>query len=223
MRGGISMVSLREAIANNEHCKHYNSEQLKSWILYLDANNLYGWAMLQHLPIGNFKWLAEYEFGNLKLQLEKGSIKDDADTGYMLEVNLKYPKELHPKHTDYPLAVESLEVPREWVSPYNEELVCKNGGKYLNTKKLVPNLYDKEKYVLHYRNLQYYLSQGMVLKKINRVILFDQKAWIKPYIELNTYLRTQATTVFEKDFYKLANNSVFGKSMENLRKRQKVE
>jgi len=191
--------------------------------LYLDANNLYGWAMLQHLPIGNFKWLAEYEFGNLKSQLEKGSIKDDADTGYMLEVDLKYPKELHPKHTDYPLAVESLEVPREWVSPYTEELIQRKGDKYLSMKKLIPNLHDKKKYVLHYRNLQYYLSQGMVLEKIHRVISFDQKAWMKPYIELNTYLRTLATTAFEKDFYKLANNAVFGKSMENLRKRQRVE
>ena len=90
-------------------------------------------------------------------------------------------------------------------------------------KKLIPNLYDKKKYVLHYRNLQYYLSQGMVLEKIHRVISFDQKAWMKPYIELNTYLRTLATTAFEKDFYKLANNAVFGKSMENLRKRQRVE
>ena len=223
MRGGISMVSIREAIANNEHCKHYNSEQLKSWILYLDANNLYGWAMLQHLPIGNFKWLVEAEFMNLKSQLEKGAIKDDADTGYILEVDPNYPKELHPKHTDYPLAVESLEVPREWVSPYTEELIQRKGGKHLSVKKLIPNLYDKKKYVLHYRNLQYYLSQGMVLEKIHRVISFDQKAWMKPYIELNTYLRTLATTAFEKDFYKLANNAVFGKSMENLRKRQRVE
>ena len=146
--------------------------------------------MLQHLPIGNFKWLAEAEFINLKIQLEKGTLKADDDTGYLLEVDLNYPKELHPKHTDYPLAVESLEMPREWISPYNEELVCKNGSKYLNTKKLVPNLYDKEKYVLHYRNLQYYLSQGMILKNIHRVISFKQKAWMKPYIELNTYLRT---------------------------------
>src|SRR5207247_10691430 len=150
--------------------------------------------MLQNLPIRNFKWLAEYEFGNLNSQLEKGSIKDDADTGYMLEVDINYPKELHPKHTDYPLAVESLEVPREWVSPYTKELIQRKGGKHLSVKKLIPNLYDKKKYVLHYRNLQYYLSQGMVLEKIHRVISFDQKAWMKPYIELNTYLRTLATT-----------------------------
>ncbi len=223
MRGGISMVSLREAIANNEYCKYYNSDQLKSWILYLDANNLYGWAMLQYLPIGNFQWLLEADFMNLRTQLEKSAIKDDSDTGYILEVDFKYLKELHLKYTDYPLAVESLEVLREWLSPYTEELIERKGGKYLSVKKLVPNLHDKKKYVLYYRNLQYYLSQGMVLETIHRVISFDQKAWMKPYIELNTYMRTQATTAFEKDFYKLANNAVFGKSMENLRKRQKVE
>src|SRR5436189_5972593 len=99
----------------------------------------------------------------------------------ILEVDLNYPKELHPKHTDYPLAVESLEVPREWVSPYTEELIQKKGGKHLSVKKLIPNLYDKKKYVLHYRNLQYYLSQGMVLEKIHRVISFDQKACIRKF------------------------------------------
>jgi len=91
--------------------------------------------MLQHLPIGNFKELEEAEFMNLKLQLKKEMIKDNTDTGYILEVDLKYPKELHLKHTDYPLAVESLEVPREWVSPYTEELIQRKGGKYLSVKK----------------------------------------------------------------------------------------
>jgi hypothetical protein len=219
MRGGISMVSLREAIANNEYCPNFNPSDPKSWILYIDANNLYGWAMMQCLPTGNFQWLTEYEINNLKFN----DIKSDAKTGYILEVDLKYPKELHPKHTDYPLAPESLEVPREWVGEYTESLIKRNGGKYIDVKKLVPNLHDKKKYIIHYRNLQYYLSQGMILEKIHRVISFDQSAWMKPYIEFNTRLRAKATTTFEKDFYKLANNSVFGKSMENLRKRQKVE
>src|ERR1043165_8828069 len=123
--------------------------------------------MLQHLPICNFKWMREGGFDLMKNYLQKGMLKDDDNMGFILEVDLKYPKELHISHTDYPLAVESLEVPREWVGEYTEDLIKKNGGKYLNVKKLVPNLNDKKKYVIHYRNLQYYLSQGMILEKIH--------------------------------------------------------
>jgi len=113
MRGGISMVSLREAIANNKHCPNFNPDDPISWLLYIDANNLYGWAMLQHLPICNFKWMKESGFDLMKNYLQKGMLKDDDNTGFILEVDLKYPKELHISYTDYPLAVESLEVPRE--------------------------------------------------------------------------------------------------------------
>ena len=137
-----------------KHCPNFNPSDLKSWILYIDANNLYGWAMLQHLPTGNFQWLTENEINILKLN----DIKSDAKTGYFLEVDLKYPKELHTKHTDYPLAPESLEVPREWIGKYTESLIERNGGKYIDIKKLVPNLHNKKKYIIHYRNLQYYLS-----------------------------------------------------------------
>ena len=83
---------------------------------------------------------------------------------------------MHFKHTDYPLAPKTLEVPREWIGNYTEGLIQKNRNKYISTKKLVPNLHDKKKYIIHYRNLQYYLSQGMVLEKIHRVISFDQSA-----------------------------------------------
>ena len=88
-----------------------------------------------------------------------------------------------------------------------------------NTEKLVLTLEDKEKYVTHYKNLQFYLSQGMRLKKVHRVIEFDQEPWMEPYIRMNTEFRKQAKSDFETDFYKLMNNSVFGKTMENLRNR----
>jgi hypothetical protein len=92
-----------------------------------------------------------------------------------------------------------------------------------NVEKLVPNLMDKTKYVVHYRNLQLYLSLGMKLKKIHRILEFDQSPWMEPYIRFNTDLRKKATTDFEKNLYKLLNNSVFGKTMENLRKRVDVK
>ena len=88
-----------------------------------------------------------------------------------------------------------------------------------NTEKLVLTLEDKEKYVVHYKNLQFYLSQGMQLKKLHRVIEFDQEPWMEPYIRMNMEFRKQAKSDFETDFYKLVNNSVFGKKMENLRNR----
>ena len=89
--------------------------------------------------------------------------------------------------------------------------------------KLVPNLMDKKKYVVHYKNLQLYLSLGMKLRKIHRVLEFDEKPWMEPYIRLNKEIRKQAKSTFEKDFYKLMNNSVFGKTMENLRKRVDIK
>ena len=138
-----------------------------------------------------------------------------------MEVDLEYPEELHDEHDSYPLAPEKLKIKREWLSEYQLELVENNSA--LNVKKLVPNLLDKEKYVLHYRNLQLYVSLGMRVKKIHRVLRFNQSPWMEPYIRMNTELRKQAKSDFEKNLYKLMNNSVFGKTMENLRKHVDVK
>ena len=120
----------------------------------------------------------------------------------VLEVDLDYPKELHDAHNDYPLAPESLKI-----------------GK---VNKLVSNLRNRTKYILHYKNLKLYLCQGMKLVKIHRGIKFKEEKWMKSYIEKNSALRMQAKNSFEKDFFKLMNNSVFGKTMENIRKRVDV-
>ena len=93
----------------------------------------------------------------------------------------------------------------------------------INITKLVPNLMDKNKYVVYYKNLMLYLSLGMKLKRFHRVLEFDEKPWMEPYIRLNTEMRKKAKSAFEKDFYKLMNNSVFGKTMENLRKRVDIK
>ena len=115
-----------------------------------------------------------------------------------------------------------MKVKKEWLSPKQQELIQRSGQRYVPTEKLIPNLFDKDEYVVHYRNLQYYISQGMVLEYIYEAIKFDQSPWMKPYIEMNTALRAKAKNDFEKDFFKLMNNSVFSKTMENLRKRQHV-
>ncbi|PKY61623.1 hypothetical protein RhiirA4_486845 [Rhizophagus irregularis] len=115
-----------------------------------------------------------------------------------------------------------MKVRPEWLSDKQHELINRSGQRYVPTEKLILNLFDKDKYVVHRRNLQYYINQGMVLEHIYEAIKFEQSPWMKPYIIFNTEQRAKSKNDFEKDFYKLMNNSVFGKTMENLRKRQRV-
>ena len=122
----------------------------------------------------------------------------------ILEVDLEYPENLHDLHNDYPLCPEKVK--------------CKN-----EVEKLIPNLRDKEKYVLHYKNLIQCLDMGLKIKHIHKGIKFVQSNWMKPYIDKNTNLRSKDKNNFEKDFYKLMNNSVFGKTMENIRNRVNVK
>ena len=122
-------------------------------------------------------------------------------------------------HNAYPPAPERMTVKKEWMSEYQHGLI----GAGVEVEKLVPNLYNKNRYVLHYRNLQLYLSLGMRLTKVHRALRFQQSRWMEPYIRLNTELRKKATSGFEKDLFELMNNSVFGKTMENLRKRVDVK
>ena len=210
MRGGISMVSKRHAKANNPHVADYDPTKEHNYIMYYDANNLYGHAMSQPLPYSGFKWVTSKDM----LETKQGK-------GYIYEVDLEYPKELHKLHNDYPLAPEKLSVKTEWLSEYQTELLQNNS--MINVQKLVPNLMNKEKYVVHYKTLQLYESLGMKIKKIHRILEFNEKPWMEPYIRLNTEFRKKAKSAFEKDFYKLMNNSVFGKTMENIRKRVDIK
>ena len=136
------------------------------------------------------------------------STSKDADHGFILEVDLDYPTSLHREHNDYPLAPEKLAVSKEQMSPYQQRLINELSITSFETEKLVPNLQPKIRYVLHYRNLQLYLSLGMKLTKVHKILEFRQSPWMAPYIEKNTHLRTTATNDFEKDFYKLMNNAV---------------
>ena len=212
MRGGISTITHRYAQANNKYMKNYDPEKESSYIPYLDANNLYGWAMSQKLPTGDFRWIPSPEYINLD------SYDENSAKGLILEVDLEYPPELHRLHNDYPLAPEKMVVREEMLSDYSREILGREGMTIGKVQKLIPNLKDKEKYVLHYRNLQLYLKLGLKLKKIHRALEFSQSKWLEPYIAFNTQKRAGAKNAFEKDFFKLMNNSVFGKTMENLRK-----
>ena len=147
------------------------------------------------------------------------SISEKSPIGYFLEVNLEYPDELHQLHNDYPLATEKLAVSSDMLSKYCKEIADKYEIKVGDVKKLIPNLGNKTNYVVHYRNLQLYLSLGMKLTKIHRVLKFKQPDWMKKYVGFNTEKRKIAANDFEKDFFKLMISSVYGKTMENLRKR----
>ena len=197
IRGGITQVVHRYARANNKYMgENFNPKEDSRFLQYLDANNLYGWAMSQPLPAGRFRWV------NIDPN-EIGKLTRRTDKGYVLEADIKYPKELHDSHNDLPFMCEKMKI---------------NG-----VEKLVPNLYDKRNYVIHIRALDQALKHGLILENIHRVIEFDQSAWIKPYIDFNTQLRTQAKNDFKKDFFKLMNNSVFGKTMENIRKHGNIK
>ena len=198
IRGGISHISKRYAEANNKYMKDFDESKPSTFIQYLDANNLYGWAMTQKLPTHGFKWIDVDKSSVLRL-LEK----KDTNQGFIFEVDLDYPRSLWKSHNDYPLAPERIKIDK--------------------IDKLICSFLPKKHYVLHYKNLKQYLQEGMILKKVHRGLKFVQSPWMKPYIIKNTDLRKEAKNAFEKDFFKLMNNSVFGKTIENIRKRQSVE
>ncbi|XP_078348383.1 uncharacterized protein LOC144633376 [Oculina patagonica] len=218
MRGGISYIANRHSKANNKYMDEYDKKSTSKYIMYLDSNNLYGFAMSQYLPKGGFKWLTQKQINETNL----AKYKEDSNKGLILEVDLKYPNELHNLHNDYPLGAEKVKVTKDMLSDY-----CKNIAEKYNistglVNKLIPTLNNKEKYVLHYRNLQLYLDLGLKLTKVHRALEFNQSPWLKQYIDYNTEKRKNAKNAFEKDFFKLMNNSVFGKTMENLKKRVDV-
>ena len=213
LRGGTSYIANRFSEANNKYMENFNESKPSKYIMYLDANNLYGWAMSQYLPTGKFKWLTKGDLADYR---------ENSDEGIILEVDLDYPEELHDLHNDYPLAPEKLKVNKNMLSEYCQKISEKFNISSGQVHKLITTLNKKEKYVLHYRNLQLYLSLGLKLKKVHRVLQFKQSPWLKKYIDFNTNKRTLSSNDFEKNFFKLMNNSVFGKTMENLRKRVDV-
>ena len=154
IRGGIAMISNKYLKANNKYLPDYDPTNQSSYIPYLDANNLYGWAMSEYLPSGDFEWLTPEQIENLDIV----SVPDDSDVGYMFEVDLTYPSHLHKKHSDYPLAPDNVLITKDRLSPHTLQLREKLNLKGAPCKKLVPNLRIKEKYILHYRNLEFYLS-----------------------------------------------------------------
>ena len=160
-------------------------------------NNLYGWAIILKLPTGGFNWLNNVKSDKIDRLAENDS------KGCLLEVDVKYPVELHNLHVDLLFMCEKIVINK--------------------LKQMVPNLCDKKNYLVHIKALNQALKHGLILEKVHHVIEFDQSAWLAPYIDFNTKLRTNAKNDFEKAFFKLMNNSVFGKTMENITKHKDIK
>lgn len=171
---------------------------------------MYGDAQTKSLPIGGFEWVSNTDklFSDKEAVLK---IPDNSETGYIFEVDLHYPENIHNLHNDFPFCAEKRTLP--------EEAIKILGVKKNKIDKLLLTLYDKEKYVVDYRMLKLALQHGLELKNIRRILKFKQWCWLKPYIDLNIELRKNAQNEFEKAFFKLLINAIFGKTMENLRLR----
>ena len=194
IRGGICQAIYRYAKANNEYMNNYNKRKKISYIMYLDAKSLYGWAMSQKLPINSFKWVKYLT--HFKEEFIK-NYDENSDIGYFLEVDLEYQKKLFNLRKDLQFLPERKKLEK--------------------VKKLVCSIGDTKRHVIHIRAVKQALNHGLILKGVHRVVKFNPEAWLKPYIDMNTKLRKEAKNEFEKDFFKLMNNTVFRKTMENVR------
>ena len=167
IRGGICHSIHRHAKANNKYMKNYDKNEKSLYIQYLDWNNLYGWVMSQKLPVNGFKWVNN--------EINEEFIKnydENIAKGYILEVDVKYSRKLHDLHSDLPFLPKRIKIDK-----------C---------KKLVCNLRNKKKYVAHKNSLKQALNHGLKFKKVHRIIEFNQEAWLKSYIDMNTELRKLA-------------------------------
>ena len=220
LRGGISIAVNRMSKANNIHLTNYDKNEEKKYISYFDANNLYGWGMSQNMPYNGFKWITPK---NYILPSYKKLCANTLEKGHILEVDLEYPSELHDPHNELPYCPEQVKITNDMISDYSRKIAEKQNLKIGNYTKLVPTLCNKEKYVIHERNLRQAVDAGLKITKVHRILKFNQKPWIKKYIDFNTQKRKEAKNEFEKDFFKLLNNSFFGKTMEDKRKRVNIK
>lgn len=202
IRGGLVQCSQRYSKANHKYMNDYDKTAPSQYLWYLEANNLYGWAMSQYLPYGDFYWMSDEEIRTYNVF----GANEESEYGYILEVDINYPVNLHDLHNDLPFC------------PSNHKPTALSSG-----EKLIADFSPKYKYPIHYRNLQQCIRNGLELSKIHRILRFKQSPWLKKYIDINTHHRTQAKTSFEKDFFKLLNNAVYGKTIENVENRKNIK
>ena len=154
------------------------------------------------MGLNGFKWVKQNRLSKFNDNFIK-KYGGDCNKGYFLEVDIDCPKNLFDSHKDLPFLPKRKKVEK--------------------VEKLIYSIEDKKKYVIHIRALKQALNHGLVLRKVHRIIQFEQKAWLKPYIEMNTELGKNAKNEFEKNFFKLMNNSIFAKTMENVRNHRDIK
>jgi len=225
VRGGVSQCSQRYEEANNPYATGYDKAAPTTYLQYYDVNNLSGWAMQQHLPYDGFKWIDPDT-----MPKDFWRVDDDSPVGYILEVDLAHPRNLHDTHKDLPFCPENRAPPGMHIFClliyfYNERWVSNIFSLVTGSKqpKLLTTLYHKYRYKIHYRNLKQAVEHGLRITKIHRALEFSQEPWLKPYIDLNTSMRQEARNEFEKNLFKLMNNAVFGKTMEDVKRRRDIK
>jgi hypothetical protein len=206
IRGGVSFINTRYLACS--------ARKKNEAINYIDANNLYGNAQTSFLPYNNFFWLSRKSYQ----KYDWATIDTEGEYGYILEVDLSYPKELHEMHDNFPLAPENIIIDYDNLSPYAKNALHNTTkSKKYSDIKLSATFHDRKNYVLHFKNLQLYLSLGMKLLHIHRVLQFSQRKFLTPFIEKCTNERQKATTKFEQDQFKKVANSTYGKTIQNVR------
>ena len=213
-RGGFSgVLGTRYIKANNKYLKEFDKNKHSNYLLYLDANNLYGWAMSQKLPTGDFKWEDNPDYYK---NIPKGR-------GCIVECDLQYTTKAKINTRRFPLAPEHLKIKEDDLSDLQLKYLQVENKTIGKTEKLILNLYDKKRYVIHHKLLKYYESLGLKVTKVHKTISFKEEKWLQPYIDFNTHQRTLAKSDFEKDLWKLMNNSFYGKTCENIRDRCEIK
>ena len=228
IRGGLCHASVRYARANNKFMGPlYDHTKPSSYILYVDANNLYGWALSQPLPDDEYEWVSSDDCRDAMVAFQDKASRDQwysREKHYIFEVDMDYPPELHERDDDYPLAPETMTIEADITGEKQHALRAKYFGAACPfSRKLVCSFLPKRKYVVHGHLLRFYLDRGMKLVKIHRGISFTASPHLEPYIRNNSEKRAQ----FKDDpvlyaFYKLLNNSVYGKTIENVAKRSDI-
>ncbi|XP_053205601.1 uncharacterized protein LOC128392015 [Panonychus citri] len=220
IRGGLTTVARRYVKANNPNVPGYDGGD-QTHLLYLDVNNLYGYAMCSYLPYAYYAWK---NFDDEEAVLR--DLRFSSGYNYIYEVDLEYPSELHDEHDDFPLAPHKLKIDNEMLSPYAKRIVEKlqeRGHHSVSSEKLVATFLKREKYVVHGLNLKFYMEKGLKVTKIHRILKFSSLPWLQDYIEFCTSKRQQAKDPFTSSLYKLFVNSIYGKLMEDKRKHVKVD
>ena len=200
IRGGMCNAVCKYVKANNKYMKNYDKTKKSIFLMYVDANNLYGWAMSEKLRIDKFTW--ETDLSIFTSDFIK-NYDSHSDVGYIFYLDIIYHEELYELHKDLPFLPDRMDVNK--------------------VNKLIASAHDQTNYVIHIYALKQALNHGLIFKKVHAVISFNHAAWLKPYIDMNKELRTNAKNDFEKDYCKLKNNSAFGKTMENIRKHRDIK